>query len=170
MKRFSALLGALVLLAIFAQPAIAQVNLTVDGNQQMTTSQTYDLMQTVRFEKRLPEGFKNFVEVDQSIVIASSSLPVCYHENAEQKQIAAIAYGKFIWLNLTPEEALEKVAVKRKSADCKILHGLTLRSTEAAIRGDDGGRRIQLVKWLASNGKEYLSGWPCRGNKPNACE
>ena len=73
----------------------------------------------------------------------------------------AISFGKRLALGLGPNAAIGAISNAWGGAlPCGYAHGLKLTALEYAIRGDDRGRPICIVRWSDQHGREHFTGVP----------
>ena len=107
--------------------------------------------------KLLPPGYHHFRPVPERLAalrIPSEGNVLC---NSLE---SVVAFGKRLWLGFSPDQAIEALKKARGSMDCGYMYGLTLAPVEDAVRGDDEGRRIFIVKVVDQYGRYFLAGIP----------
>ncbi len=107
--------------------------------------------------KALPAGFQHFTPVNSvaaNMRLSSQGLVLC---NSLE---SAISYGKRIAQGMTPDQTIEKLRDLRNAWDCKRHDKLVLTPLEVAVRGDNEGRRIVVMKVLDQNGDSHLMSDP----------
>lgn len=154
-------------LALAASAAVAQNVIVIEKTERLTIVELHGLANTVSYAKELPLGYQHFTPVARAVRMSSNAVVVCQAATQQATQEAAIAFGKRLWLGYSPDQAVNELINARKSVDCGYRNGMTLVSREVAVRGDDKGRRVLLIKWDSDNGTQYLTALPCRGNRLN---
>lgn len=148
MKRFALLLFLAVFVPTMAhsQDAVVEVERWV----------VYRLI--VKPLKLLPAGYHHFVPVPPEIGalrVSGDGTVLC------RSMQNAISFGKRIWLGLSPDAAVNDISrAWGGDTPCGYVSGLTLTPLEYAVRGDDRGRRICIVKWIDQYNRLYFTGVP----------
>ena len=108
--------------------------------------------------KPLPPGYHHFVPVPPDIgasKVSGDGAVLC------REMQNAISFGKRIWLGFSPDAAVNEIKQAwGGDTPCGYLPGLTLTPLEYAVRGDDKGRRVCIVKWVDQYGRLHFTGVP----------
>ena len=110
--------------------------------------------------KPLPPGYQHFMPVSAEFAAMRYSSDGCVL-CVEQKN--AISFGKRLWLGYSPDEAVREIAkLNDDNMLCGYVSGLVLSPVEYAIRGDDKGRKVYVVRWVDQYGRYHYTGIPYR--------